>query len=155
MTQKYRKLFFAGSFNPFTRGHADIVERLLALADSVIVGVGFNIDKAMSQEAAEKNASMIREWVVASGLAEQVEVEVYSGLTAEEAKKRGVCCLARGVRNATDFDYEYSLASLNREAFGIDTILLPASPALGVISSTAVRDLEAHGRSDIAKEFLP
>lgn len=155
MTRRFKKIFFAGSFNPFTKGHADLVERLLKMADGVIIGVGFNIEKQTSLKAADRNAAAIKEWIDKSGLTEKVEVTVYSGLTAEEALKHGAVCLARGVRNATDFDYEYSLASLNREAFGIDTILLPSAPAFAAISSSAVRELEAFGRQDIANNFLP
>lgn len=150
-----KKVFFAGSFNPFTKGHADITERLLNLFDHVIIGIGINISKPSSSEAAERNESRIKAWIKKAGLEDRCETTVYSGLTAEAAREMNACCLARGVRNSTDFNYESSLADINREAFGIDTVLIPADPSLSAISSTAIRDLEAHGRSDIAEKYLP
>lgn len=150
-----RKVFFAGSFNPFTKGHADIAERLLKIFDEVVVGIGFNIDKPSSKEKAERNAMNIREWARRSGFEERIETVVYDGLTAEEAKKRKACCVARGVRNATDFEYENALAAINRDAFGMETLLIPADPSLAYISSTFIRDLETHGRKDIAEKYMP
>lgn len=148
-------IFFPGSFNPFTKGHADILERLLKLADKVIIGIGMNIDKPASRETAEHNAVTIREYLKKQAYEGRVEVLVYSGLTAETARNLGACCMARGVRSGADFDYEYSLACINRDAFGIETILLPADPSLSYVSSTAIRDLEHHGRADIARRYLP
>lgn len=143
------KAFFAGSFNPFTKGHADIASRILHLADSLVIGIGVNIDKPDSTACAERNAADIRRWIEKEGLENRVSVEVYYGLTAEEALRQGADCIARGVRNATDFDYEYSLAAANRVAFGIETILIPADPKYAFISSTLIRDLERHGRTDL------
>lgn len=155
MEKRERNIFFAGSFNPFTAGHADIVERLLAIADKVTVGIGVNPDKPGSRPDAMENAASIREWVSAQGLEGRVEVCVYDGLTAEEARRRGAACLARGVRNATDFDYENSLAAINREAFGMDTILFPASPGTAYVSSTMVRELQRYGKESAAARYLP
>lgn len=148
-------VFFPGSFNPFTKGHADIIKRLLGLAERVVVGIGINIDKPSSSEEAHSNALKIREWIERKGLQERVEVIEYTGLSAEEAIARKAVCMARGVRGSSDFDYEYRLASINREAFGIETILIPADPLLSCVSSSALRDLEAHGRDDVAKKFIP
>lgn len=150
-----KKIFFAGSFNPFTRGHADIARRLLRLADTLVIGIGVNSDKPESEEAARANARAVSEWLRRVGLADRAEAVVYRGLTAEEALRRNADCLARGVRNATDFDYEYSLAAVNRDAFGIETILVPASPDFSFVSSTAIRDLEYYGRGDLASKYLP
>lgn len=150
-----RRIFFPGSFNPFTAGHADILRRLLALADFVTVGIGMNIDKPGSSELADTNARAILDFIADSGLTARVDVIVYSGLTGQKAKDLGASCIARGVRSATDFDYEYSMAAVNRSAFGIETIFLPADPQLGMVSSTVVRDLLSHGRDDIAKRFMP
>ena len=150
-----KKIFFAGTFNPFTKGHADIALRILEIADKVTIGLGVNIDKPSSAKQAEENTRLIEDWAAAHGLTERVEIVTYTTLTAEEAKKRGATCLARGVRNASDFDYEYALAAFNRDAFGIDTILIPAAPEDSFISSSAIRDLQAHGRHDLAEKYLP
>lgn len=149
------KVFFAGSFNPFTIGHADIVKRLLHLGHSVVIGIGANIEKASSRELADKNAFRIMDWIMKEDIGKKVEVRVYGGVTAEAAKHAGAKCLVRGVRNATDFDYEYSMAAMNREAFGIETILLPADPSLSIVSSTMIRDLEQNDKGDIASHYLP
>lgn len=149
------KVFFAGSFNPFTKGHADIVKRLLRIFDAVVVGIGVNIDKKSSVEDAERSVSRIKDWAFRSGLEKVVEVKSYSGITAEAAGESGCTCMARGVRNATDFDYEFAMASANRDAFGMETILIPADPALSYISSTLLRDLENHGKERISDKYIP
>ena len=148
-----KKVFFPGSFNPFTRGHADIVCRLLTMTETVVVGIGKNIDKPESRRAAEENAESIREWAAANSLSDKVHVTIFSGLTGEEALRLGASVIARGVRNATDFDYEYTMATANRQLFNIETILIPASPELSSISSTLVRDLRVHGRDDLAQKL--
>lgn len=150
-----KRIFFPGSFNPFTQGHADILRRLLMLADEVTIGIGVNIDKPASADTAKRNEAEIIDYIRAEGLEERVKVKIYTGLTAEEARECGSDCLARGVRSGADFDYEYQLAALNRDAFGIETILIPADPALSYVSSTSIRDLRAHGRDDIAERYLP
>lgn len=147
--------FFAGSFNPFTRGHADILNRLLRIADKVIVGIGMNIEKPSSSQLAESSALNIREYLRRNNLESKVEVVTYTGLTAQEALKLKANFLARGVRSEADFEYEYSLAAANRDAFGIETILIPADPRLGFVSSTMIRDLKLHGCDDIADKYLP
>lgn len=150
-----KTIFFPGSFNPFTKGHADILLRLLNMADRVIVGIGINLDKPDAARMAEENASQIRKFAEEHSLGDRVEVKIYGGLTATEAKRRGACCLARGVRTCQDFEYEYTLAAANRDAFGIDTILVPADPALSFVSSSLIREIEAHGESETAKKYLP
>lgn len=150
-----KKVFFPGSFNPFTKGHADIVERMLTLADEVVIGIGCNIDKPVDRDEMEKRASAIREYYNRSAFAERVKVIWYTELTMQAAKNIGADCVVRGVRSAMDFDYEYGLAAANREVFGIETILLPADPSLGFISSTVVRDLMKHGDTVNASKFLP
>ena len=114
-----KKVFFAGSFNPFTKGHADIVRRLLLVFDHVFIGIGININKDPDSSKTNAQALQINNWIVSNHLSEKVEVTVYSGLTAKAARMAGAVCLARGVRNSSDFDYEFNLANANRDAFGI------------------------------------
>lgn len=148
-----KKIFFPGSFNPFTKGHADILNRLLCLCEEVVIGIGININKPSATATAEKNLAEIKDYLIKRGLQDRVTVIIYSGLSAEEARKMDASCMARGIRSASDFDYEFSLASANREAFGIETILIPADPALSFISSTMIRDLEQHNREDLAHKY--
>lgn len=149
------KIFFPGSFNPFTKGHADILMRLLRLADSVVVGIGCNSEKPSSDSQAHACRLAIEDFIQKNGLASRVSVVVYDGLSAQEALNLKADCMARGVRSASDFDYEYSLAAANRAAFGLETLLFPADPSLSFVSSSMIRDLQNHGRGDIAEKFLP
>lgn len=148
-----KKIFYPGSFNPFTKGHADILHRLLALADTVTVGVGVNSSKATDTDLLSRNADAIQTYIDTEGLGSRVSVTTYSGLSAIKAREIGADCMARGVRSG-DFEYEYSLAAANRDAFGMETILLAADPALSFISSSIIRDLQNNGMQPIADKYL-
>lgn len=140
-----RIAFFAGSFNPFTPGHSDIVERGLRLFDRVVIGIGINDAKPDSATTASA-----RQAEIAARYATEPRVKVltYSDLTVDAARRAGACCLLRGCRSAADFDYERNIADANRLlAPDLDTVILPARPELACISSTLLRDLARHGRS--------
>lgn len=139
-----RKAFFPGSFNPFTKGHADIVERGLRLFDSITIGIGYNAEKPRSAETAAKNLSMIKELYAGN---DKVDVTLYEGLTVEAARDCGACCILRGVRTCADFEYELAMADVNRRLENIETVLLPARPELMCLSSSIVRGLESYGRN--------
>lgn len=152
MTQKsdrrYRTALFPGSFNPFTRGHEDIVRRTLQICDRVIVAVGHNIEKSDSDIAPRVDA-------IRGALADLPGVSVisYSGLTGELAHHTGADFIVRGVRSVTDFEYETNMADANRNMFGVETLLMPARPELAWISSSVVRELNAFGAD--THELLP
>lgn len=142
-----RSAFFAGSFNPFTTGHADIVRRALAVFDTVTIGVGQHPDKHGDGAA---NAAAI------AGLYRndpRVEVIVFTGLASEAALRAGASALLRGIRSVKDFEYERDMAEINRTIAGIDTVFLMSDPTLAAVSSSVVRELAAHG-ADISK-FIP
>lgn len=141
---------FPGSFDPFTIGHADILERALRIFDRVVIGVGFNISKPERAESARSRASDIA--ALYRGRPE-ITVEAYSGLTVDFARCHDATCIVRGVRECADFEYERRLADINAEISEIDTLLLPARPALAAVSSSAVRELALHGY-DVSR-FLP
>lgn len=142
---KPRTAFFAGSFNPFTPGHADIVERGLRLFDKVIVGIGVNADKPHSDTDALRRLDDIRTRYAGEG---RVEAMTYSGLTVEAALRAGACCLLRGARSTADFEYERDMADANRLLEPqLDTVILTARPELACISSSLLRELERYGRS--------
>ncbi|MGM9815464.1 MAG: pantetheine-phosphate adenylyltransferase [Lepagella sp.] len=147
MTQNYRKVLFAGTFNPFTIGHKSIVDRLLAMGESVVIGIGHNPDKPDMD--LERRLTEIRE--VYSDQP-RVEVAKYSGLTVDFARACGADYMVRGVRNSADFEYERSLAEINLRISGVETLLMPSLPELGFVSSSMVRELQANGRD--AKEFI-
>ena len=142
--------FFAGSFNPFTRGHASIVERALPLFDNIIIGIGVNAEKPGAAGRADAACRRIAALYAANP---RVRVEVYSGLTVDAAKAFGANVLLRGVRSEADYEYERSLADLNRRLSGIETLLLFSLPELEYISSSAVRELASYGRD--VSDMLP
>ena len=142
--------FFAGSFNPFTRGHASIVARALPLFDSIIIGIGVNAEKPDSADEGESRAEAIRALYAEEP---RVRVVVYDTLTVDAARRAGATVLLRGVRSVADFEYERTMAALNRRIGDMETLLLFADPALECVSSSIVRELQSYGRD--VSDFLP
>lgn len=140
---------YAGSFDPFTRGHADIVCRGLALFDRVIIAIGVNESKR-NLFSPEQRLRQISHFYRNDP---RVEVLTYNGLTVDFAQRHDVGFLLRGVRSSTDMEYERTLADLNRHIASMETVLLPASQLLTHISSTVVREL-LHFGGDVSG-FLP
>ena len=143
------KALFPGSFDPFTLGHADIVRRALGLFDEVVIGVGYNEQKR-GWMPVEERISTIKKLYAGEP---RVRVGSYTGLTVDFAKAIGATAIVRGVRTASDFEYELQMADVNRRLTGIETVLLPASPELASLSSSLVRELSHFGH-DVSK-FLP
>lgn len=142
---------FPGSFDPFTKGHHDIVLRSLGLFDKVIVAIGFNSQKNKRYFEVEWMVDKIREGFHHD---ERVEVIVYDELTAELAKKHDASFLVRGLRNTTDFEYENSISQINRYLnTELETIFLITSPDLAHISSSIIREVHRYG-GDVSP-FLP
>lgn len=135
-----RRALFAGSFNPFTTGHADIVRRGLQIFDEVIIGIGQNIDKP-SEFIAERVAQLSEYYASEP----RVRVLAYDSLTADIVRQTEADVLLRGVRSVSDYEYEQQMADANRKLFGVETVLLVAAPELAYISSSLVRDLNKHG----------
>ncbi len=142
--------FFAGSFNPFTRGHASIVARALPLFDSIIIGIGVNAEKPDSADEGESRAEAIRALYAEEP---RVRVVVYDTLTVDAARRAGATVLLRGVRSIADFEYERTMAALNRRIGDMETLLLFAEPDLECVSSSIVRELQSYGRD--VSDFLP
>lgn len=141
---------FPGSFDPFTLGHLDIVRRAREMFGRVVISVGINPAKATDERAIEQRLDTIRRAVADI---DGVEVMTWQGLTVDAAREAGATVMVRGVRSAADYDYERSLAELNRRISGIDTVLLVASPEYSSISSSAVRELQRFGYD--TSKFLP
>lgn len=135
-----KRALFAGSFNPFTIGHADIVKRGLELFDEVVIAIGDNQDKP-SADIDERLAAIRSIYKDES----RVRVEVYHSLTVDFAREVGASALLRGVRSVADFEYERQMADANRALAGIETVVLFTRPELSYISSSLVRDLKKHG----------
>ena len=141
---------FVGSFDPFTIGHASIVNRVLPLFDKLVIGVvGDNVNKP-GMSPAEKRVAAIRQ---VYNQEPHVDVQVFEGLAMDFAKSLGAQFIVKGVRSVSDFEYEQWQADFNRRLGGIETILLYSEPELASLSSSAVREL-AHFGVDVSP-YLP
>jgi pantetheine-phosphate adenylyltransferase len=127
--------FIPGSFDPITLGHYDLIERASKMFEKVVVAVMINGEKKFAFTAEERYKFAV------DGLKnlENVEVIYSEGMVCEIAKELDAVII-KGVRNTTDFDYEYNLSLINRSAGDVETLLLPASPETAFISSTMVRE---------------
>lgn len=143
-----KRALFPGSFRPFTRGHADIVERALALFDEVVIAVGVNVEKPAA--VLDALVEPVRRLYDGNP---RVRVEAFTGLTATFAEQCGACCIVRGVRSFKDFEYERDMADVNRQLSGVETVILFSKPELSAVSSSIVRELAAYG-ADITP-YLP
>ena len=137
-----RIALFPGSFNPFTKGHANIVNRALTLFDKVIIGIGINSEKP--QEGIKENLKQIED---AYSNEPRVKVITYTTLTADVVKKENATCIIRGIRNDVDLKYENEIAQVNYTLFNVETVFLLASPELKEISSSIVRELQKYGKN--------
>ena len=147
--------FYPGSFDPVTNGHMDILERALALADRVIVAIGVHPAKK-GLFGFEERRDMLLQSVNASfgAKAGGLSVISFDGLVVDAAKLHGASILIRGLRDATDFDYEMQMAGMNAAmAPDIQTVFLPASPQTRPITATLVRQIAAMGGNVSA--FVP
>jgi pantetheine-phosphate adenylyltransferase len=148
---KKRIALFPGSFDPFTKGHEDIVLRGLSLFDEIIVAVGYNSQKSTRYFEIEMMVDRIEKTFASYP---NIKVLTYAELTAGFAQKHGANFLLRGLRNTTDFEYENSIAQVNRKLFSdLESVFLITSPHLTWISSSIIREVHKYG-GDVA-EFLP
>ena len=136
-----RTAVITGMFDPFTKGHEDLVRRAAGLFDKVVVLVSRNAEKKGFLPE-EVRVEAIRA-CFADGTVEPVLLD---GLLADFVQRYENPVLVRGARNGTDFDYESQLFAINRELGGIDSVILPSSGALSHISSTYARELIRYGK---------
>ncbi|MBX7124774.1 MAG: pantetheine-phosphate adenylyltransferase [Cyclobacteriaceae bacterium] len=138
-----RIALFPGSFDPFTKGHEDIVLRGLKVFDEVIVAIGYNSGKSNRYFEVDMMVSRIRETFKAYP---QISVLTYAELTAEFARKHDAGFLLRGLRNTTDFEYENSIAQVNRYLnLELESVFLITSPQFASISSSLIREVHRYG----------
>jgi len=127
-----------GSFDPLTVGHVDLVERAAALFDRVVVAILVNSDKSPLFTQAERVA-IVRE-VFAP--VTNVDVEAFDGLLVEYAERRGAVAIVRGLRSASDTDYELSMSLMNRHLKpSVDTVFLPTAASVAHVSSRLVKEV--------------
>ena len=148
-----RIALFAGSFDPFTKGHEDIVLRGIKIFDEVVVAIGINSEKSKRYFPVEVMIGKINHTFAAH--ASQVKVITYSNkLTATLANEQGAQFLLRGVRNSKDLDYESGIAQINKHLNkDLESVFLITNPNLAGVSSTIIREVLKYG-GDVSA-FLP
>lgn len=145
-----RLALLPGSFDPFTNGHLDILERALHVFDKVEVTVAVNAEK-QTLFSIEERCELIR---ASTQDLERVTVEAFEGLLVNRARKLGACALVRGLRQVSDFDYEFRMAFANRKLHPeLETVFLMPSEEYAMVSATVVRDVHRWG-GDVSA-FVP
>ncbi len=150
-----RIALYAGSFDPVTNGHLDVVRHAARLADKLVIAIGLHPGKA-PLFSAEERLAMLEE--TCGPLVHEAKCELacvtFAGLVVEAAREAGATMLIRGLRDGTDFDYEMQMAGMNGAmAPEIQSVFLPASPAVRPIAATLVRQIAGMG-GDVAS-FVP
>ena len=144
-----RRAIFPGTFDPFTIGHQSLVSRGLALVDEIIISIGIN-EKKQTYFSIEKRLEAIEQLYKDEP---RVKVMSYNSLTVDFADEVGAEFILRGIRTVNDFEYEKSIADVNRKLSGIETFILFTEPEHTHISSSIVRELLNYGK-DIS-QFVP
>lgn len=144
-----RKAIFPGTFDPFTIGHYSLVKRSLELVDEIVIAIGVN-DTKKTYFLLDKRIDMIRSLYKGDS---RIVVGTYDSLTVDYAKETGSNFIIRGIRSVNDFEYEKTIADMNRNISGIETIVLFTEPELIHISSTIVRELLRFGHD--VSQFIP
>jgi pantetheine-phosphate adenylyltransferase len=132
-----RKALFPGTFDPFTAGHHALVKRALCFAGEIAIAVDAKVEKRTLYTPEERIDRITRIY----SEEKRVQVMPYDTLTADLAEKIKADFILRGVRNIIDFEYEKSLADINRKLSGMETVILISEPEYEYISSSLVREL--------------
>jgi pantetheine-phosphate adenylyltransferase len=141
---------FPGSFDPITMGHVSVIKRAIPLFDEIIIAIGDNSDKKHMFSASQRNS-----WITKVFKNEpKIVVDIYKGLTVEYCRKMKSRFILRGLRTSADFEFERSIAQVNRRlAPEIDTLFILTEAKYTPVSSSIVRDIVRNG-GDIS-EFVP
>lgn len=134
-----KKVLYAGSFDPITNGHLDLINRAAKLGDQLIVGVIENRSKK-AFFTVEERVDMIK---TATSQIQNIEVDAFSGLLAEYVKQNNIDVVVRGLRATMDFEYEIQMAQMNARLYhdGVETIFLMTSPDYSFVSSSIVKEV--------------
>jgi pantetheine-phosphate adenylyltransferase len=150
-----RIALYAGSFDPLTNGHLDVVSRAARISDQLVLAIGLHPGKA-PLFAADERLAMLEEICAPVARAAGCEIKciTFADLVVDVARRLGATMLMRGLRDGTDFDYEMQMAGMNGAmAPDIQTVFLPASPAVRPITATLVRQIASMG-GDVSS-FVP
>lgn len=142
---------YAGSFDPITNGHVDLVERALDLFDQIIVLVAHSSKKSPVFSATERQTMALQCFVDEP----RVSVDVHEDLLVDYAKNKGASFILRGLRGVSDFDFEFQMATMNRRMHpDIETFFLMSSEQFFFVNSTLVKEVASHG-GDVRKLVPP
>lgn len=148
-----RLALYPGSFDPITYGHLDILERATKLFDRVVVTIAVN-NRKEAVFSGDEREELIRRYLEDKDWAGRVEVQQFTGLLVDFAKSRNATTLVRGVRQVSDFEYEFRMALTNRRlAPEVDTVFLMPNEQLTFISASLVREI-AYWDGDLSS-FVP
>jgi pantetheine-phosphate adenylyltransferase len=150
-----RTVFYSGSFDPVTFGHLDLIERAAHLFDRVVIGVGVHHGKK-PMFSGDERVTLLRDAIagLSPAPAGAVEIVTFDNLVVDAARSHGAAAILRGLRDATDLDYEMQMTGMNGAlAPGLDTVFLPASSAHRHIAATFVRQIAQMGGDVTA--FVP
>ena len=141
---------FPGSFDPITLGHVSVIKRAIPLFDKVIIAIGDNTDKKHMFSVKQRE-----QWIMEVFKNEpKIDIDIYNGLTVEYCIKRQAHFILRGLRTSADFEFERSIAQINRRlAPEVDTLFILTEAKYTPISSSIVRDVIRHGGN--ISEFVP
>ena len=140
---------YPGSFDPFTVGHLDIAERASELFDELVIAVVHNPNKTPMFSLVDR-VDLVEQTLTEAGLSGIRVVALESGLLVDLCTDVGADVIVKGARSATDVDFEFPMAQINRELSGIETAILISAPELSHISSSLVRQLAQNG-GDVRK----
>jgi pantetheine-phosphate adenylyltransferase len=150
-----RTAFYAGSFDPLTNGHLDVLKGALTIADRVVIGIGVQASK-QPLFTFEERVRLIGEWArdELGDEAARLEVVSFDGLVVDASRENGASIMIRGLRDGTDLDYEMQMAGMNETmAPDLQTVFLPASPSVRTITATLVRQIAS--MSGNVRPFVP
>lgn len=144
-----RRAVCPGSFDPVTYGHLDVIGRAAAIFDEVVVATGNNVSKSRLFQPDERIAMLEQataEWP-------NVRVEGFGGLIVDFCREIDAIAIVKGLRGATDYEYELPMAQMNRHLTGIETVFLPGAVGNAFVSSSLIKEVAAFG-ADISA-FVP
>lgn len=137
------KALFPGTFNPPTLGHLDVIERAAALFDFLYIGIAEDSPKKEAHLTIAEKKKLLKQITKPFN---NVEVVVFPGLVADYALQLPVDCIIRGLRSASDYEYETQMAAANHMMTGIETIFISSDSAYANLSSSLIREIASHGK---------
>ena len=145
--------FYAGSFDPVTNGHMDVIRQASRIVDKLYVAVGIN-DTKKSLFSFEERVLLIEDACLHLNVEAEIVPIGFKGLAVDAAQEHGASILFRGIRDTSDFDFEMRMASMNKElAPDLQTVFVTASPLVAFIAGTFVRQIALSG-GDVSR-FVP